>query len=209
MKKIFITLMSLIFATSIVIADEKDFYPVADETQIFYSPSLQTWSTETQTVDEIILTKRLFGGPSGNSEYYFDDGKRAMILSSQFELIKDGKLFSIDNNNLKYYEISFDGTNYEENPLSTLEIQKLFPDSELLRLSHIDIDNKMWIHKNLFKKKQILFVNDTNKYFYRLTANCTKAQNQDIRGLITLSRYGIYRFKHYGKRDGKLTIYVR
>ena len=67
----------------------------------------------------------------------------------------------------------------------------------------------MWIHNPIGEKKELLFVNDSDKYFYKLTSNCKNAQSQEIRGLITLSRYGIYRFTHYGQRDGKLTIYVR
>ena len=85
----------------------------------------------------------------------------------------------------------------------------MFPEAEIIRLSQIDSDNKIWINKPLFQQKKLIFVNDSDEFYYNLTAKNKKIQDEDFRPLITLSRLGIYNFNHYGKRDGKLILYVR
>ena len=67
----------------------------------------------------------------------------------------------------------------------------------------------MWIHKPLFKNKKILLVNDTDRYFNKISCKSKNIQDSKIKGLITISRYGIFKFKHYGQRDGKLIFYIR
>ena len=67
----------------------------------------------------------------------------------------------------------------------------------------------MWLHKPLFKKKTILLVNDTDRYFHKITCKSKNIQDSEIKGLITIPRYGIIRFTHFGKHKGKLTFYIR
>ena len=67
----------------------------------------------------------------------------------------------------------------------------------------------MWIHKPIFKKKTFILVNDTDRFFHRITCKSKNTQDPEIKGLFTISRYGIIRFTHFGERDGKLTFYIR
>ena len=61
----------------------------------------------------------------------------------------------------------------------------------------------------MLKNKTILLVNDTDKYFHQITCKSKGAQDEEIKGLVTFNRYGIFNFKHFGKRDGKLIFYIR
>ena len=51
--------------------------------------------------------------------------------------------------------------------------------------------------------------NDTDKFFHGISTKSKNTQNTDIRSIITFSRYGIFRFKHYGEHNGKLILYIR
>ena len=125
------------------------------------------------------------------------------------QIINKGKLVVIDNNQLKYSKIIFNGENFEQIPLTDEEINEIFPNAEIFKTSWIDSDNKMWLHKPLFKKRNLILVNDTDKSFYKLSTKSKNVQDPEIRGLITINKYGIIRFKHFGERDGKITFYVR
>lgn len=209
MKKV-LTILAILVSTACVFAEQELYEAVYDNNQVVFSPSLNVWSTESVIADnEIVLTKKVVEGTGSYSQYYYTDGKRALTLTSNFEFVKQGVLVSVNNAELKYNKVVYDGEGFQEVPLAIEELQELFPDIELFRLSLLDADNKMWIKKRFKKDRQFLFVNDSDKYYYNLTANCSKAQNEEIRGLITIYRYGIFRFKHYGEHNGKMTLYVR
>jgi hypothetical protein len=105
--------------------------------------------------------------------------------------------------------MEYDNGRFEQVPMEINEVQQLFPDVELFKVSNIDNDGKTWLHKPLFKNKTILLFNDTDRFFHKITCKSKKAQDVDIKGLITFSRYGIYRFKHFGKHKGELVFYIR
>lgn len=178
--------------------------------QAVYNPETNLWSKEASLEEsEIILTKKTIEGASTYSQLFYSDERLALTITSDFDFIKDGRFVGVDNNNLKFNEIIYNGDTFEEVPLSLLEIQKLFPDIELLRLSQIDADHKMWIHKPLFKKKEFLIVNDSDKSYYKLAPKMKLLQKFEIKGLITIPTYGFYTFTHFGEYKGKIRIYVR
>jgi hypothetical protein len=209
MKNILLILVLLFLSTSIY-ATENNYEAIEDAGLIKFDNLNDSWQIANNFEGEFVFKKRLYEGAGSYSQYFSTDDKIAFTLTSDYELIKDNKLIAIDNEELKFNEIVYNGETFDEIPLTIEEIQDIFPEAEIINLSSIDSDNKMWIHKPLFKNKQILFVNDSSSNsFYKLTANCKKAQDENIKSLITISRYGIYRFKHYGQRNGKLIIYVR
>ena len=208
MKKFFFLLLAIFFH-SFVFANTENFDFVNDGQQITYDSYNKIWTVGGINEDDIILYKKFYDGAGSYSQYMDSDNKIAFTLTTNLEFVKDGVLYAVNNDELKYYKISYDGERVEEIPLTIVEIQELFPDAEIISLASIDDDNKMWIHKPIGEKKKLLFVNDSNRFFHKLTPNCIEAQDEEIKGLVTISRYGIYRFTHFGQRDGKLTIYVR
>lgn len=207
MKKI-LALFTIFILGSCNITSANEFDIINDGDIVVYNDIADFWSIEENAGQEV-FTKTLYDGAGSYSQYLDENGKIRFTLTTDFEFVKDGVLYAIDNEELKYYKIVYNGDSFEEILLNYSEIEDLFPNAEIISLANIDDDNKLWIHKPLLQKKEILFVNDSNKYFHKLTAKCKDVQNKDIRGLVTISRYGIYRFKHFGERDGSLTLYIR
>ena len=208
MKNILLILVLLFLSTSIY-ATENNYEAIEDAGLIKFDNLNDSWQIANNFEGEFVFKKRLYEGAGSYSQYFSTDDKIAFTLTSDYELIKDNELYAINNEEMKYYKIVYNGENFVEVPLDFGEVQILFPDVEIIRLSLIDDDNKMWIHKPFLKDKKILFINDSDKYYHKLSPKDKKAQTSDIKGLITLYRYGIYNFVHFGKRDGKLIIYVR
>lgn len=208
MKK-FCFLILAFFISIQSFASSESFDYVSDGQQITYDSIKDFWTIGGLNEYDLVLYKKLYDGPGSYSQYLDADGKKIFTLKTDVEFVKNGVLYAIDNNEFGYYRIIYDGQGFVEEPLSYGEIQELFPDAEIISLALIDDDNKMWIHKPIGEKKKLLFLNDSDKFFHKLTPNCIEAQDENIKGLITISRYGVYRFRHYGQRDGKLTIYVR
>lgn len=208
MKKIyFLLLATFIFSISFVKAESFDY--VKDGQQISYNQYNDFWTIGGVNENDIILYKKLYDGAGSYSQYLDFEDKIIFTLTTNLEFVKDGVLYAINNDEFKYYRIVYNGQDFVEIPLSNGEIQELFPDADIISLALIDDDNKMWIHKPIGQKKKLLFVNDSDKYFHKLAPKQLNSQNENVKGLITISRYGIYNFKHFGERDGKLTIYVR
>lgn len=208
MKKVLVVL-SLLVGCNFVFANPNPYDVIYNEYQAVYTPSENTWSAGGLADDRIVFTKEVVEGAGSYSRYNYEDGSLAFALSTDCEIIKDGNLIVVDNNLLRYYRIIYDNGSFEQVPMSAEEVQQIFPDAELFKVSNIDNDGKTWLHKPLLKKKTILLFNDTDRFFHKITCKSKNAQDSDIKGLITFSRYGIYRFKHFGKHKGELVFYIR
>ena len=209
MKKILICL-TLFLSFNSVFATENPHNAVYNGDQVFHSNYDSKWSLiDVNTNDKLVLTKELFDGTGSCSTYKNIDNSLAFALSTDFEIIKNGNLIVVDNNLLKYSKIIYNGETFELMPLCDEEIKQAFPDAEIYKMSWIDNDNKMWLHKPLLKKRKLLLVNDTDNFYHQFSCKYKNVQDPEIKGLITINRYGIFRFKHFGKRNGELTFYVR
>lgn len=213
MKKIFFTLMTIAFLSlNNIFAEEVQEISETQPniSQFIYNPYSETWRTGDVTEDsDVLLNKQLIEGASSYTQFFYSDNTIAGTLNTDYEFIKNGKLYGINNNELKFYEIIFNGDYFEEIELNVEEVQKLFPDTEIIRLSQIDSDNKMWLSKPMFKKKDFLFINDSDKSYYKLTPKMKKLQQSEIKGLITIPFYGMFTLNHFGEYKGKIRIYIR
>ena len=104
MKKIF---LSLLFSclTGIVFAQDNIHNAVYDGSKIYYSSFNQTWSFESSESDELVFIKKLIEGDGGYSIYYKEDGSLGFVLNTDYELINNGKLIIVDNNNAVFRRI--------------------------------------------------------------------------------------------------------
>ena len=207
MKRFLICLMVLLFS-NVVFASENPHNAIYNNNLVYYNPLEAKWSN-TPSENDIVLKKELIEGTGSYSIYKYDDSRLAFALSTDFEIISNGKLITIDNNLLGYNKIVYDGEQFIQTSLTEEEIQETFPNAELFKLSQIDDDNKIWLHKPLFKKRTLLLINDSDKYYHSISTKSKKVQDPEIKGLITIARYGILTFRHLGERNGKLIIYIR
>lgn len=208
MKKILVYLL-LFVSINIVNANPNSYDVIYDEYQAVYSPSEKAWSAGGMADDKIVLTKKLYEGEGEYSKYYHSNGNLAFTLTTGCEIIIDGKLILVDNNLLKFSQMIYDNGDFIEVSLNEEEIRNLFPDADLIKISTIDDDNKTWLYKPFFKKKKVLLYNDTDKFFHKITCKTKGVQDENIKALVTFSRFGAYRFEHFGEYKGKLIFYIR
>ena len=208
MKKFFLILFFSVISIS-VRATENPYNALFDGDIAVYSKASSMWSNLESAEDDIVLKKTLIEGVGSHSIYNKEDGSLAFALSTNYEFVKDGKLIIVDNDLLKYYEMIYDADSFKQRELTEAEIQEIFPDYEVFRISQIDSDNKIWIHKPFGKNRKLVLVNDTDRFFHRISCRWKNVQDSEIKGLISISRYGIITFKHFGERDGKLIFYIR
>ena len=209
MKKCLLLLIFFLINTLFVTAEDNLYNTVSDGEKVYYSLASSSWSKQNLNVSDIILVKYLVDGTGSASVYNYEDGQFAFALATDCELISNGLFVVIDNNLLKYYKIIYNKGSYEQILLSDEELKILFPNADIFKMSWLDSDNKVWINKPFAQKRSLLLVNDTDECFHRLETRSKLVQDKEIKGLITIKRYGIYRFKHFGKRDGKIIFYVR
>ena len=208
MRKFFIILL-LFLGCNIIFANENIHNSINDGDSIIYLPYEQKWATGSADEDGIVFKKILVEGTGSHSIYKNQDDSLAFALATDYEMINNGNLIVVDNNLLKYYKLVYNNEAFEQIELTEDEIRVIFPNAEILKISQIDNDNKMWLHKPFSKKRVLLLVNDTDKFFHRITCKSKNIQDSEIKGLITISRYGIVRFSHFGERNGKLIFYIR
>lgn len=214
MKKFLLILLSLFLINFSFVYAEENIEEIPNNfinhnDKIFYSELNNTWHTELLEDENLVLKKTLYEGAGSYSIYNKEDGSLAFALATDCELINNGKLIIVDNNVLKYYKLEYNNGSVEQIELTDEEIQEIFPQAEIFKLSQIDSDNKIWLHKPFKKQRTLILVNDTNKFFHGITCKSKNVQDPEIKGLIKISRYGIIRFTHFGEYKGSLTFYIR
>ena len=181
--------------------------PVYENDKVIYDTKTKCWSKE-ENKEGIILYKKTSSGTGSYSIYYYKCDKPAFQSGSNFEFIDDKKLIAVDNASLKYSKIIFDGSKFIQIPLEIEELKTIFPDVEIIKISRFK-NNKLTIKKPLFKKKTVLLVNDTDEFFHKYFVSPESSANNNIKGLITLSKkFTKVKFCHLGEKDG-LTIYIK
>ena len=213
MKKALFSLFLLFGFANFAIAEETvEVYPlntIRHNDKILYSQQNSTWLQAPEDGDELVFIKTLYEGAGSHSIFNKEDGTLAFALATDCELIHNGKLIIVDNNLLKYYKLEYNNGSIEQIELTDEELQVIFPQAEIFKLSQIENDNKIWIHKPFMKNRILLLVNDTDKFFHGINCKSNNVQDLEIKGLITVFRYGIIRFSHFGEYKGSLTFYVR
>ncbi len=207
MRKILL-LLSLFLTTSLLANAYEGIY---ENSQVIYNPTTKHFSAKGDAPSRIVLTKKTSSGTGSYSEYYAPNGKLVLMTGGNFEFIDDGRLISVHNAELKFFKIVFEDGEYKEIELDENEVQKLFPDSKIIKISDF-IDNKYTLHKTFLKKKKILILNDTNQNFYKYSWNLKSCTDKEITGHLTV-RYPItLKFSHFNdnsKDFPALKIYVK
>lgn len=142
-----------------------------------YNMNKREWHEYSQKVDELESKEDIIlqlGYPEGNGGYtvYHLTTENAQVKKDDFWLGEGSQEFIIDKNLYSYfpkvfeiYQVSFNGANFGSRMLSINEIQKLFKDTSIIKVSELkkgDITLK-------FSKKnnKYMVVNDTGETFYK------------------------------------------
>ncbi|MBQ8847575.1 MAG: hypothetical protein IJ003_01370 [Candidatus Gastranaerophilales bacterium] len=128
----------------------------------------------------------------------------SVFAAYEFE-IKDRKI-TYQEDELKFYE--------NDELLTPEKVNLLFPEYQLLLISDFD-KNKKYTYKNsLFKSKNILLVNDTNRTFHKFFIYPESSRNQLnkedkkclIKSLITIYGKKNVRLKHEGGDEFEIVV---
>ena len=117
---------------------------------------------------------------------------------ANYDLKFDSRTITFNEDELKFYENGV--------LLSKDEVQKLFPDYEIVLISQFDKDKKLKISNKRMKQKKILLLNDEKYRTFHLfyiypTVSRSKFQNYkngEIKSLITVHGKKNVRLKHFG-----------
>ena len=201
MKKLIFIFGLLLLCSPVFAGNMK---PVLNNNQIVYSPSARAFSTGGMAEDRIVLTKSVSSGSGNYSIYTYNN--QGIMLGSDYEFLFNGRLISCHNADLKIYEVIYNGKNFEEKELTEGQIKEIFPDAEILLISHF-VDNKTTVIKPAFEKKDFLLLNDTDKYFHKYSFHPQSVKYSPVAGLFKASSIGKITFSHFGK--DKYIIYVK
>jgi len=112
--------------------------------------------------------------------------------------------FTVDNRNITFVE---DELKFYENSkeLNVEQVQKLFPDYEIITIKHFDKNKKYTLKNKYFHKRKILLLNDTPRTFhlFYIYPETSRAQYGnlkagEIKSLILLRGKKNVRLKHFG-----------
>ena len=201
MKKIIFTLGLLLLCSPVFAGNMK---PVLNNTQLLYSPKDNTFSIGAPVDSKIALSNRTSTGTGNHSIYSYNNNE--VMLGSDYEFLFNGRLISCHNADLKIFEVVYNGKIFEEKELTQGQIKEIFPDADILLVSHF-IDNKTTVRKPAFEKKDFLLLNDTDKYFYKYSFHPKSVKYSPVAGLFKASSIGKITFSHFGQ--DKYTIYVK
>ena len=191
MKKIFLTLLILFSVT--LNAYSFDFV----ENNVYYNLQTLKWSSQRTTAKDIKLFYKLYPTSGGYSEYYNNKGKLAIGPFSNKEFIYNGNLIGIDNGNLKLICYYYDNGFFRNKELDTATVNNLFPNAEIIKISQFQ-NNSITLYKKPFEQKQYLIINDTNNNYYKYQFKPANISNENVKGLITVNKFGKITFSHYG-----------
>ena len=201
MKKLILILGLLLMCSPVFAGDMK---PVLNNTQLLYSPKENVFSVGAPADGKISLSKRTSTGTGSYSIYSYNNNE--VMLGSNYEFLFNGRLISCHNADLKIFEVVYNGKIFVEKELTQGQIKEIFPDAEILLISHF-VDKKITVRKPAFEKKDFLLLNDTDEYFHKYSFHPQSVKYSPVAGLFKASSIGKITFSHFGQ--DKYTIYVK
>ena len=173
-----------------------------------------TWSNKVKRADKDYYIKMISEGSGSYSEFYKSTGEYAFTTGCQYEFLKDGKLFGYSNQDLKFYEFTLDDNILNKRELTQDEIQELFPDFKIIKISEFSPNTNSLKIKKSIKNLKLIVLNDTDRnfYHYSFTSGNAKFELYPLSGFINIKKRGMIQFSHFGdntKNNPWFVILVR
>lgn len=169
--------------------------------KINYLPETKSW-TKSYNPQSIDFVKHITVGSGSYSEY--SHNKTYYDTNTTYEFLDGDKLIGHNMHLLKFFELGFD-TKITHRNLSVEEIQKLFPDVEIIKISQFK-NNKIVIKKPRNIKRTYLLVNDTDRDFYKYIFENSDNGAERIKGLFEIEKPQKLIYSHFGSRDKMFPI---
>ena len=205
--KNFLLFLSLLTLSGNCFAQTINYTNIPVSSVVYYNPDTETWG-KTCTGNCITFTKSLTTGNNTFSEYCTNELK--YDPNSTKEFLYKGDLIGYNQNTLKFHRLYFEDGELKTEKLNEKELQELFPDCKIIRVSHFD-KNTMKIKRPLFKDQKFLIMNDTNKMFYNYYFENLDNSNEAFSCIFTPKRARKYYFspKEKSVLYNKYTFQIR
>ncbi len=201
MKKIFLSLLifyGLTLASGAADFESIQYKNIKEEDKIKIVNDI--WTDDVKRKDNDYFVKITSDGSGGYSEFYNSDGTFAFTTGCQYEFIKNGDLIGYSNQDLKFYDYTYADDQLSRRELSEEEIQTLFPDFQIIKISEFSPNtNSLKIKKDKHNLK-IILLNDTDRNFYHYgyTTGNSKIKKYPLAGFLKIKKRGMIQFSHFG-----------
>ena len=195
-KKIFLSLCLFSLCTFSLQAEELLNIPyknIKENSKITYDSDKDFWSKDVKRRNKDYFVKILSGGALG---YWSPQGDFLFESGCEYEFIEKGRFIGYSNNDLKFYDIAYVDKKLMKQELSPEEIQQLFPDYKIIRISEFSKNtNSLKIKKDKLAYK-VLLLNDTEGGFegYSFYTNNSKVRKYKLLGFLDIEKRGMIQF---------------
>lgn len=172
---------------------------IKDNQIIKYCPKSGNWNEK--CTDEMVFEHHYTIGSGGYSEYKFNGN--LYDTDTCYEFLSGNNLIGYNPYKLKFYYLKFQNNSFERTELTDSQIKDLFPNVEIVKLSQFNND-EITLYKPVLKKKAFLFINDTDREFYKYQFENYKNQSEFIHGIFEPRHAGTYIYSHFGGRDKEI-----
>ena len=141
MKKI-LFILSLLFLIAPVFANDIQqikYKNIDNGSKITTDENL--WTTKINRKNKNYFIKRISEGNINFSEFYSPQGEFLFSTATNYEFIHKGSLIGYSNNDLKFYEFSMKKGLLEQRELIFEEVQELFPEYKIVKISDFSETN--------------------------------------------------------------------
>lgn len=202
MKKV---LLFAAIALSVNVAGAYNYNPdilnngVKDNQVINYCPNSGTWNENCSGA--MSFEHHYTIGSGGYSEYKLNENY--YDTDTCYEFLYGNKLIGYNPYKLKFFDLKFKNNAFEKTELTDSQIKELFPNVEIVKISQFK-DDEITLYKPIFKKSTFLFVNDTDREFYKYQFEKYKNQTEFIHSIFEPRHSGTYIYSHFGGRDKEI-----
>ena len=203
MRRFFVSLAIFLCGLVISSAEAKDilsipYKNIKESAKVKFSDGI--WSTKVDKKDFDYFVKFISDGTGSYSEFFKSSGAFAFTTGCQYEFIYNGSLIGYSNQDLKFYEFMYIDGELTKRALADDEINELFPDFEIIKISEFSPNTNSLKIKKTRKNFKIIIFNDTDKnfYHYSFTSGNAKFKTYPLAGFINVTKKGMIQFSHFG-----------
>lgn len=201
MKKIFLSLIVLLSLISSAYAGDLltiQYKNIKEEGKLKYENG--EWVSKVAKRETPYFIKFISEGTGSYSEFYSSDGQFAFTTGTQYEFVHDGNLIGYSNQDLKFYEFAPSGRSAERRELTEEEIQTLFPNFKIVKISEFSQNTNSLKIKKSKSNFKIILLNDTDRNFYNYSFSSGNAKyfTYPLRGFLCVKKKGMIQFSHFG-----------
>ena len=199
-KKILIALFLLIITSVQVKASNFEnikYKNISDKSKISYNKESNNWSFGTKQKAETYIKTKGFG----NYYDYIDSHKDfAFTTNCEYEFITNGKFIGYSNSDFLFYRFDYANGFITKTKLEPEEIQALFPDYRIIKLSEFSSQTNALKIKKGFGDLKIIIYNDKDvdmRKFLFTTGN-SEIEEYPLAGFLNIKKKGMIQLTREG-----------